>query len=312
MPPSHEYPFSQPPVEETPTPETKTSWVYRHPYLATSIAAFAVLVLFLSIFASRSGVSTSSGNTNWIGASIFLGLRGNEAERLGTGGLRGQQPETTDVGYIPITVPSGDPESESSLGNELAWLLAQLIQPKGQSGTTTIDVSSSFSFIPQGLISTANTGKQLSGREAALHAYGNEVGTYIQGFEAAHTRSAQILTDHAEDRGNAEKAGRVDQLGYDMAELGFDLTQMDTVPEEARAAHTAFASAYRVVGTNLTKIAATKTDEEFLNAITAYNESVEALSRRFFILATVFSAQNVAFSSSDPGSVFTFNATPSF
>ena len=87
---------------------------------------------------------------------------------------------------------------------------------------------------------------------------------------------------------------------------------LTTVPEEAKAAHSALATSYRIVGTNLTKIAATKTDEEFLTAVNTYNTGVEGLSKRFFVLVGIFAANNVTFSSSEPGSIFMFNPTFTF
>jgi hypothetical protein len=117
----------------------------------------------------------------------------------------------------------------------------------------------------------------------------------------------QILRDHAEDRTNPDKIAAVRRMGVDLAQLGLDLLGIQQVPASVAASHKAYATAYRILGTNLTKIADSQTDAEFLEAITTYNTSVEGVTKRFLLLVAVFSTNNVSFSSSDPGSMFMFN-----
>lgn len=314
MPPGHEYPIAQQPLEADTTPTEKASWVHRHPYVAGTIVIIALGIIGVSIVVTRTGVQGDQSSGNWVGTgSIFSGGRQETtaAARLQAQEAVKQQSQETELGYIPVTINTGGGE-EQSFGNDLTELLAQLVQPQGTSTGVSMDTSSAFSFIPQGLISTKTPGKKLTPEEEALRTYGNEIGTLVQGFETSHGNSPQILKDHAEDRGNAEKAARVDQLGYQMAELGRDLGQVQAVPASIAAAHAAFATTYRQVGTNLTKIAATKSDEELIDAINTYNASVESLSKRLSVLIGVFSANNVTFSSDEPGSVFMFNPTFSF
>lgn len=307
MPPEHEYPVP-------PTPESAESsqggWVHRHPYLATTITVGTLLIFLGSIVASRLGVVGTQSNGNWVGTgSIFSGsdqqaieaarLRAEEAVKRGSANV--------EVGPIPITVPTTEGETETEI--DFVELLASLIQPRNATNTVSIDVSSAFSFIPQGLVSTSNLETKRTPTQEALHSYGNEVGTLIQGFESSHTNSVPILKDHAEDRGNAAKAKEVDNLGYALAAFGRDLGQLQNIPPEAAAAHSALATTYRQVGTNLTKVAATTNDEQFLEAVNIYNASVESLSKRFFVLVSVFTANNVTFSPSEPGSVFMFTGS---
>lgn len=316
MPPGHEYPVTPPPPPETPVEIETKGWVHRHPYLAAAVAVLALLFVIVSIIAARSGVGANENGNNWVGAgSVFFtgGQRLTESERLKAQEVVKQQSQETELGYIPIASPLEGTGVEEGFGNDLTALLAQLVQPAaGQQGTVNVQASSAFSFIPQGFISVDSVDRQKTPEAEALHAYGNEVGTYIQGFEAMHSNSAQILKDHAEERGNAEKAAKVGQLGYEFAELGRDLNLIATVPDEVKAAHSALATSYRILGTNLTKVAATKTDEEFLEAVNAYNPSVEGLSKRFLVLVGIFAANNVTFSSSEPGSIFMFNPTFTF
>jgi len=93
-----------------------------------------------------------------------------------------------------------------------------------------------------------------------------------------------------------------------LTSLGTDLEQLSEVPSDTAAMHSAYAKSYKAVGVNLTKIANAKTDQEYLDAIATYNTSADDLTKRFLALVALFSANNVQFSSSDPGSMFVFNA----
>lgn len=314
MPPSHEYPITPeaPPAE---APVARKGWVHNHPYLATSITVAALLVLLFFIVAARTGVHGSASGNNWVGAgSVFFtgGRTLTQAERMSAEAIVKQQSPKTELGYIPIPTPNADGTSAEDFANDLGKLLLELsVQPNTPAPAQT-ETGSGYSLIPHGLISVASGAKQRSPEAEVLFVYGNEVGTYIQGFESLHLNSVQMMKDHAEDRGNADKAANVDRLGYEMAELGRDLNQLQTVPADIKAAHAALATSYRLAGTNLTKVAAAKSDEEFLGAINTYNASVESLAKRFLVVVGIFSANEVSFSSSDPGSIFMFNPTISF
>lgn len=316
MPPGHEYPIAPPPIEEqAEVAVEKKSLLKRHPYVDVAIGALALLFLVLLIVAARSGVSGSDMGDNWVGAGgvFFTGGRNlNQADRISAEQVIKDRSPDTELGYIPIAIPSADGGVDEDFANDLGKLLGQLTQGAEQPAEPDPNTSSAFSFIPQGLISVATGARQPTKEAEELFTYGNEIGSYIQGYESLHLNAAQTLKDHAEDRTNPQKTELVDRLGYDMAALGRDFLQMQTVPQDIRAAHAAYATSYRIAGTNLTKIATTKTDEEYLDAIAAYNASVESLSKRFLILVGFFSAHNVVFSSSDPGSIFMFTPTISF
>ena len=314
MPPGHQYPIAPeaPPAE---APVGKKGWVHSHPYLATSIAAISLLIILFFVVAARTGVGGSTSANNWVGAgSVFFtgGRTLTQAERMSAEAIVKQQSPKTALGYIPIPAPNADGSGAEDFANDLGKLLFELsVQPNAPISTPA-ETSSGYSLIPQGLISVSTGAKQRSPEAEVLFTYGNEVGTYIQGFESLHLNSVQMMKDHAEDRQNADKTSHVDRLGYEMAELGRDLGQLQTVPADIKAAHAALATSYRLAGTNLTKVAATKTDEEFLGAINTYNASVESLAKRFLVIVGIFSANEVSFSSSDPGSIFMFSPTLSF
>ena len=141
-----------------------------------------------------------------------------------------------------------------------------------------------------------------------LFDYGNDVGTRVQAFENTHTNSVSILDSHAKNRADAGKKAAVKRLGDDFIALGTSLRAM-SVPTDARTVHEAYVHAYQAVGENLKAISETDTDETFLNAVTAYNSSVDTLSQSFVAFATFFSARTILFSSLDAGSVFMFSSS---
>lgn len=309
MPPGHEYPVAS----ATPQPPAppKHGWVHNHPYLATAVAAGALFILVGAVVAERSGVASSTGANNWVGASgIFSGgaRTAPSSERISAlETLRNRAPDTA-LPYIPLPAQN-DGGSTENFGN-LNELLSLLTTPPS-GGTTGVDASASFAVLPQGLVSLSSPPK-LSAEQQVLYQYGNDVGNIIQSYDSMHTNSIQILKDQAEDRGNAQKAAAVKQLGYDMALLGRDLLDMGSIPPSMKSAHDAFATSYRIAGTNLSKIPDAADDKAFVDAITTYNASIEALSKRYIVLVQLFSSNNVTFSSSDPGSIFMFNSSPSF
>ena len=290
--------------------------MHRHPYLTTILGVASIVLLAGMIVAARSGVSQGGTATNWSSAgNIFstgdrakLGTKSQSAQDI----IKQYAPDTP-LGYIPISAPTSDGDTHvanADFGNDLTKLLAYLAQPRATS-SVDVSVSSAFSYIPSGLISTDFQTK-LSPEASALKEYGNSVGALIQAYENTHPSAVQILKDQAEDRTDPEKSSRVYQLGFDMAALGRDLLEMENVPKDVQAAHAALGTSYRIAGTNVTKIAEAKTDKEFLDAVLAYNTSVEALSKRFFVIVGIFSANNVTFSSSDTGSVFMFSSNVGF
>jgi hypothetical protein len=301
----HEYPVQLPPEPVVVEP-TKKGWLH-HPYIFTGAAVLAILAIVALIVTARSGVGGAQDATNWVGASmIFQGGRSaTEAERLRAEEAAQQQQGDAELGYIPIATSAT--VEEEDFGADLTKLLALLAQPPATS-TLTGETPAAFAYIPQGLISISSGIKVRTASQEALFTYGNEAGGRIQSFESMHGNMPQILKDQAEDRDNAEKKARVKQLGFDIAALGRELLDMQDVPQAVKTAHENYATSYRIVGTNLTKVADTSGDEAFLAAIETYNTSVEAHSQRFGVLVSVFNANDVAFSPSNPGSTFMFNA----
>jgi hypothetical protein len=291
----------------------KASWVHRHLYLSVTIAVCGLLVLGTALVVQRTDVSAANSSGAWGGAGgMFFGSiknampGGPTAEDV----VRLQSPQDS-YAAIPIYTPSSqDPEKPSGI-EDITSLLAELVQQIPVTASSQADISNpdAFSFIPQGLVSTEPTTvtKKRTPEQDKLYSYGNEVGTYVKGFEDNHYGSAQILKDHVEDRTNPDKIRGLKILGADMQQLGVDLGNITNVPESAANAHRVYGNAYYAAGANLLLIAETTTDEEFVNAITKYNVIVEKLSSQFQLLVAIFGMNEVTFSSSDPGNIFMFN-----
>jgi len=301
----HEYPVQLPP-EPASVEVPKKGWLH-HPYIFTGAATFAILAVVVLIVTARSGVGGSEDAKNWVEAGMIFqgGKSASEAERQRAQETAQKQQGDAELGHIQIATSVG--EEVQDFGEDLTKLLALLAQPPATSTLSGSETPAVFAYIPQGLISISSGIKVRTAAQEALFTYGNEAGGRIQSFESMHGNMPQILKDQAEDRDNAEKKARVKQLGFDIASLGRELLDMQDVPQAVKTAHETYATSYRIVGTNLTKIADASGDDAYLAAIQTYNASVEAHAQRFAVLVGVFNANDVAFSPSNPGSAFMFN-----
>ena len=293
-----------PPLETPDLPLTFIEKIWARPYLVVAIAAALICVAGFAIVIERSGVSSSQSGTAWTGTgNIFSSGAGNRAAPQGTNPPDAiKQTTPTPLGYIPL--PQTNDAATSGTTDDLAQLLAQLSHP-AIGGSIPANTSDAYSYIPSGLI-TVPSPKTRTPTEAALYAYGNTVGTAVQSFESMNGNTTQILKDQAEDRSDPEKKATLQRLGRSYEQLGRDLSDMEHIPDDANGAHIAYATSYQTLGKNLAEIADAPTDAEYLDAITKYNDSADNLTKRFLGLTALFSANNVTFSSSDPGSMFVF------
>lgn len=289
----------------------KTGWVHTHPFLATSVGIGGLIFLGLSLVLGRVDVAPSNQSGAWGGAGGgFFSVVRRAAPVATPPDTRLQAPEDA-YASIPIYTPIQEDSTETPANDDFMAILAGLVQatPVTADKPASGDAPTGYSFIPQGLVSTEPQTKKQTPEQRALFAYGNEVGTYLKAYEDTHTNSPQITKDHIEDRGNESKARAVRYIGDDMIQFGASLKELTDIPVSAKGMHLAYANAYITAGENLMKVADTKTDDEFVSAVTAYNSSVESLSNRFQMLVILFGVNEVTFSASDQGNVFTFSPT---
>ncbi|MBL8158250.1 hypothetical protein JNK62_01805 [bacterium] len=289
----------------------KEGWIHRHPFLATILGIVGLLFLGIALVANRIDVNPASSSGAWGGAGgAFFGTIKNAIPTgVNTSDVvvRLQSPDDA-YAAVPIYKPTEQTDVPAGV-DDIASLLAQLVQhtPVTPASTQEPATPDSYSFIPQGLVSTEPTTKKLSAEQERLKSYGNAVGTHIKGYEDTHAGSAQILKDHVEDRTNPDKIRALKILGTDMQQLGNDLKDLAEVPADIAGMHRTYANAYFAAGANLILIADTSSDEQFVDAITKYNAVVEKLSVQFQLLVALFGTNEVSFSQSEPGSIFMFS-----
>jgi hypothetical protein len=214
--------------------------------------------------------------------------------------------------FLPLAParPLGGETDATGADTDLAALLAQLSAPAQTSAdatTSPIDTSLVYDFIPSGLISTSTPGQKRTPQQQALYEYGNEIGSYIQSYEARSGNVPQILKDQIEDRSSAQKGQAVKNVGAALIYIGTQMEKMERVPEGAAGMHAALAASYKDIGAKLQAVPDAKSDQAFIAAIQAYDAAADAHAKNFVALADYFALSQVKFSAEDPGSVFTFS-----
>jgi len=306
-----EIPISPPPPPEAPK-RTLIGRIRSHPYGALfSLVGITLLVGAYLVFGTFGSPTLRQGAT-WAGSgNVLLPLfremtSKRELEPIPT-------PGETDLPFIPLPnktpeIPTEDIESLTALSS----LLDSLTKPKQASNEPNAGLAESYAFIPQGLIQLVDPARNMTATQRDLYDYGNEVGAYVQGFMSLHMNMPQQMRDHAEDRGDANKAAAVRRFGEDFIKLSAELAQVKPIPGSVAKAHATYASSYETIGRRLVAIADSTTDKQFLDAITAYNAGVDTLNTGFLGIVTILEANTVRFSSSDQGSIFMFSTSASF
>jgi hypothetical protein len=284
------------------------NWIVAHIYVVLiGIAGFALVA---SGFVLTAQVPTEPSTTaNWGRAGGFAFINTPSLQRVSQ---KNEQLEKTETGtYSVINVKSALESSQRSpLPQEWETLLSQLTSPHPEVGGSAVGEDSSesvYSFIPQGMVSLSEPPPEKTPQQEELYEYGNRVGGLIQEFESSHADMLVVLKDAYADRSNTAKRIAAERIGEDYEKLGRDIAEI-TPPESASSMHTGIADAYQDAGKKMVLKLRTTTDEEFLAAMHTYNNSVLEFTNNFVALATHFSLSGVRFSSSDPGSVFTFRA----
>lgn len=217
--------------------------------------------------------------------------------------------------FLPIA-PSQQPGTDTSMSNnDLASLLTLLSASSHLvvgSAPSTTTASIAYQYIPSGLIATTTFSQKRTPTQQVLYEYGNEIGSYIQSYEARAGNIPQILKDQIEDRGNPQKGKAVKDIGAALIYIGTQMKAMEQVPAGTEGLHTALAASYQEIGSKLQAIPDAQGDQAFIAAIQSYNTAADTFAKNFVALADFFGLSQVKFSSVDPGNVFTFSAGGSF
>ncbi len=305
-------------------------WLRVHQYAAALVIASILVITGALIVAEHSSSSAPTGMSAWAGNAASWGTTAAGEPNTAPGVPR-TQPMTGaqyDVSALPTgtqapTATAADPSitGTDSSSYDFNALMAQLssstvksvkskpVHSGGSAGaTTSID---NWSYIPTSILSLKNPSSSRTPAQQALYQYGNEVGSYIEGYDGAHTNQTQIISDAINDRHSTTKAAAVAQIGTDLEVVGQGIASVSDTPSDASAQNAALAKGYITIGEKLVAVATamSQQDSELGAAIKSYDASVNAFNVSYVSLATLFSSAGVRFSNSDPGSVFSFNSS---
>jgi hypothetical protein len=180
----------------------------------------------------------------------------------------------------------------------------------GGTSATVVSGTNIWNFIPSGMIATTSPTPSRTPSQQKLYLYGNEIGSYVEGYDAANSNQTQILSDANNDRQNTTKAAGVIRIGMSLQTIGQGIAQTTAVPDSAISVNTALANSYIAIGKALVIVGQSEglPDSDLVSAIRAYDASVDTFNKKYIALATLFSVNGVTFSKGDPGSVFSFSS----
>lgn len=288
----------------------------RQPVVLTLIAA-AILVLAGLYFVERQRAITPLGTgETWNSGSGYVATEETSAASDSTTPL----PDiTTNTGPDTLVIPKGTSATSAPVAKapvtdgvfDYNAMLDQLRREgaifKGseQANSTYNDMVDAFSIGPS-VTAVAETIKPRTAKEEAVFEYGNRIGRYVQGFAAVNPNMGQTLTDQINHRNNKTYGDPVRDLGDRYKALGESILAMHDIPPDVEQAHKKLGQSYVDLGVALRAVPDSVGDQELLAAITAYNNKADAYTRSFVAMVALFSALNVSFEQSDPGSAFTF------
>jgi len=292
-------------------------WLLTHPYASSIAGVVFVLVIGFLVFTARSDVEPVSVAQTWgsIGADLTspIGIAPVINTRQDQENLYSQVKGGAPFQYTPLPPHMIETGAEAADEFDFDAFITSLTRPSGTKGSNPSDtaLTDAYAFIPGGLISTSTPTKERTALQSAIYEYGNEAGGYIQSYDALYPNASQILKDQFEDRTNSAKNARLLGLADAMIGVGNSLQNIEITPPSLKPAHDKLAKSYAQMGTQLKAIAKAKNDETMLDAILAYNASVEAFTKDYVALASLFSAYGVTFKPDEPGSAFVFTNAPS-
>ena len=303
-------------------------WIRLHPYASILGAAGIVIVLGTILVVSRAQTAAPTGVSAWSGNTAVLGATNTPSgpATVSHANVSGVVAENYGTQTLPYTqnVPVSDSQGtiqDSTGANSIDFnaFIAELTQgsPKAvaaSSATSTTGESAvnQWPYIPSGLISIVKPSTTArSAIQQSLYLYGNEVGSYVSGYDASHTGQAQTLSDANNDRQNPGKQAAVEKIGQDLETIGQGLAEITDTPATAAADNSALAASYTEIGKKLVTVGQSEalSDSALVAAVEAYDSSMDTFNKNYLALAYTFSDYGVTFTSGDPGSVFSFTTS---
>ncbi|MBM3271990.1 hypothetical protein FJY94_01755 [Candidatus Kaiserbacteria bacterium] len=301
---------------------TETPRLSRSPLPIALLGVIAVVGIGLLIVDARSLSRPGESSGSLVGLGTIIDTSPADPNTRAVRRIDLEQSIFTEVQqnapfvYLP---PAGGPAQTVATPTkgapEIDDILAALT-PKARE-TWQVDVepigtpswAQAYSFIPTGLVSTTSRPSTRTEIQQRLYDYGNSLGSHVLSFEATHRNASQIAADQLADRGNPVKNTALKSLGDDYAALGKRILTMDDVPEQAAAAHKKLGDSYVALGGSLRLLADAQSDQQLLDAVNAYNKTVDVQIPAYVAMVTLFTTHSVSFSPDDPGSAFRFSPT---
>lgn len=291
-------------------------WLRTHPFaLIFAVAGLGLLAIVIIIQGKSGGVATQG--------SIVTVSFGNTLQNPGVYFESDAQVQNSAPGYyvqpisqsLPpreiVSLPSATTESGQSSpaqGNRDVLVSQTPNSPAVQTDTLLDDV---YALIPSNFFFTPPTPTpQRTPLQQSLFEYGNRAGQAVIMFESSNTDMADVLKEWLEDRKNATKRARAESIARGMQGVGDTLIALSGVPKEAVSANATLAKAFQDTAQKLLKVmAAGESDDELLEAMMTYNAAADSYAHSYASLVDLFALYEVKFSTSDPGSAFSFTAS---
>jgi hypothetical protein len=174
--------------------------------------------------------------------------------------------------------------------------------------TTTAPDSTAWEVLPSTLLSLLSPQKKTKTPvQQELYDYGNVIGEILSSLDTAYgTKQVAIMQHFYQDRSSQSKIQDVLNLSKALSNTGDALSILD-VPTSAKTLHVAFAKGYKEIGEKLAAIPTSNTDEQLLDAIASYNNTVESFIQTYTSVVHLFSLNAVHFENTDPGAQFVFS-----
>ncbi len=285
----------------------------KHPvFLTLSVAVIFVLVGLYFIERQRA-VTPNGASASWETVGGYIEPTDSISEQPTQAQPLVETDNNPETLVIPVATtsatkkPANAPAKDDGVFDYNA-MLAQLqhettSNASAQADKTFEKLMGAFSFAPA---IAAPAQKVKTPEQQALYIYGNEIGSRIKGFAAVNPNMAQTLTNQINHRTEPSAGVPVRNLGTRYIALGESILAIQNVPPSVESAHHTLGESYLHLGEALSRIPDATEDQAFIAAITTYNNKADSYTRAFVGMVTLFSALNVTFEETDPGSVFSF------
>ncbi len=286
---------------------------FRHPVILTLLAALILVAVGFYFVARESAVAPNGASVSWQTEGGYVAptetpVAADTSSRSDAHVLTQTDPDTLAIPAPRATTTTAKKPSQSDDTFDYNALLAQMrhdtaTTPAQQANKTYEELMSAFSYSPK---TSAPAEKTKAPEQIALFAYGNAIGSRLQGFSAVNLNMTQTLTDQINHRANQQMGTAVRDLGLRYQSLGESILAIHDVLPSAIALHKTLGESYVNLGTALAHVPDATDDQAFIAAITAYNNKADVNTRALVSLASFFSSAGVAFEETDAGSVFSF------